>query len=147
MSGLACFGKLPVERRIVSPRLFPQRLTFLPALPEVLIHDFPIRYIESQSTEDLLKTQGWKGFSDSLGGLSPEKCVDHRVQRNAGVFDEVATIAPLDVFRCHRATSPQYTSTVEHAALVRDLRDKRAGGKDRQRYLRCDNSTRAACGH
>src|SRR5580658_8026813 len=120
MSGLACFGKLPVERRIVSPRLFPQRLKLLAALPEVLIHDFPIRYIESQSTEDLLKTQGWKGFSDSLRGLSPQKCIDHRVQRNAGVFDVVAAIALLDIFRGHRATSPQYTSAVEHAALVGD---------------------------
>jgi len=73
MSSLACFGKLPVERRIVSPRLFPQSLKLLPTLPEVLIHDFPIGYIESQSAEDLLKTQGWKGFSDSLGGTLPSE--------------------------------------------------------------------------
>ena len=79
MSILTCLGKLPVERWVVSPRLFPQRLKLLLALPEVPIHDFPIGYIESQRAEDLLKTQGWKGFSDSLGGLPPQECIDHRV--------------------------------------------------------------------
>jgi hypothetical protein len=71
MSGLACFSDLPVERRVVSPRLFAQRLKLLSAVPEVLIHDVPIRNIKSQCAEDLLKTQGWKGFGDSLRGLSP----------------------------------------------------------------------------
>src|SRR5580658_10502569 len=99
MSGLACFGKLPVERRIVSPRLFPQRLKLLPALPEVLIHDFPIRNIERKSAEDLPKAHGWKRFADSLRRFSPQTRVDPRIERNAGVFDEVAAIALLDIFR------------------------------------------------
>jgi hypothetical protein len=46
MRGLACFVKLSVKRWIISPRLFSQRLKLLLAPPEVLIHDFPIRYIE-----------------------------------------------------------------------------------------------------
>ena len=48
MSNLASFGKLPVKCRTVLPCLLPQRFELLPALPEVLIDDFPIRYIEGQ---------------------------------------------------------------------------------------------------
>jgi hypothetical protein len=106
-------GRLAVERRIVSPRLFPQFLKLLLALAEVLIDGLPIRCIESQSTEDLLKTQGRRGFGDSLRGLSPQKCVDYRVQRNTTVLDEVAAIPPLDVFPCYRATSSRYMQTIE----------------------------------
>jgi hypothetical protein len=72
MSGLACFRKLPVESRIVSPRLFSQRLKLLLALPKALIHGLPIRHVESQGAEDLLKTQGWKGFGNHFGRLPSE---------------------------------------------------------------------------
>ncbi len=118
MSGLARFGKLPVERRIVSPPFFPESLKLLLALSQVLIHSISIRYVESQGTEDLVETQRRKRLSDSLGGLTSQKCKDHRVQRNARVFDEVAAIALLDVFRNHRSNLSQYMPTNRAWRLV-----------------------------
>jgi len=76
MKTLACFGKLPVECRIVPPTLFPQRLKLSLTLTEIFVHDFPIRHIKSQSTKNLLEVQGREGFGDSLRGFSPQKCVD-----------------------------------------------------------------------
>jgi len=63
-----------------------------------MIYDFPIRHVESQSAEDLLEAQVREGFGNPFWGLSPQKCVNHRVQGNAGAFDEVTAVTLLDVF-------------------------------------------------
>jgi len=104
MTTLARFGKLPVKRRVAPACLFSLCLKIRPSLAEVLVDCVAIRYIESQSAKGLLKAQGRKSFRDPLWGLSSEKRRDHRVQRNACVFDEVAAIALLDVFPDHMLT-------------------------------------------
>jgi hypothetical protein len=101
---LARFRKLPVKRRVGSACLLALCIKIRLTLAEVLVDVVPIRYIESQNAEDLLKAEGGKGFRDPLGRLSSEKRRDYRVQRNACVFDEVSAIALLDVFPDHMVT-------------------------------------------
>jgi hypothetical protein len=104
MTTLARFRELSVERRVGSACVFSLYLKIRLALAKVLVDGVAIRYIESQRAEDLLEAQDWKGLRDPLGGLSSEKRRDHRVQRNACVFDEIAAVALFDVFPDHRLT-------------------------------------------
>ena len=86
---------------MISPRFLTHCLKLPLAFAQVAIHYFPVRHIEGERSENLFKPQRRERFSNSLGGLSPEECVNHRIQGNTGTCDVISPAALLDVLLGH----------------------------------------------
>lgn len=129
VTSTARIGKLGAECRLVPPRLLAHGFKLLLTFAQVPIHALPICHVESQSAEDVFQVQRRERFGNSLGGLSPQKCVNHRVEGDAGACDEVS-------FRCAARHLPRPWLQPLSVYANRVSRFRHAAVSSRERLLR-----------